>query len=185
MILRFPSDPAPAADPTCQPELSDLAGELIDLLDEELRLLECRRDQLKRLSAAITDRDDELLEQLLREMEQTIRAQGDTDLRLEALRATLAGALGCSPAELRLSRVVETLDGQQRLALEYRRRRIVLLAEELRREHLQATLVLSESARINRALLEGLFPTSAEITTYARDGAQPWRSDTGLVNEVS
>jgi len=66
--------------------------------------------------------------------------------------------------------------------LEDRRQQIIVLTSKLRQQHLETCLFLLESSRINRLLLESLFPDSEPVVTYGADGQDQWRPDTGLVD---
>ena len=165
-----------------------MIAELLDLLDEEIVLLDLRRRQLEALSGAIVLRDNDRLEGLLEEIEQTLEVQASVDGKLKALRGALAEKLtapGGAPfraGEVRVSAVAERLEGEQRQALEKRQRQIVHLAGELRTQHLRTAILLTECGRINRMLLEAIFPHSQSVTTYSEGGSSSWRPDTGLVD---
>ena len=83
---------------------------------------------------------------------------------------------------MKLSKLIEQLDDEHRLGVNYRREQIVLLAEQLRRRHVETAMLLMESARVNRMLLESLFPQSEPVNTYGTEGAQSWRPDAGLLD---
>ncbi|MBS3734229.1 MAG: flagellar export chaperone FlgN [Phycisphaerae bacterium] len=160
-------------------------ADLAAVLDEEIDLLAARRDQLARLTVAIPGGDERATERLLQQMERTQQAQAQTDNRLRAARNAMASALACDASQLRLSRLVDRLDGADRDRIERRRARIVALVEAVRREHIKAAMLLSECARINRELLESLFPASTPVTTYGAAGRESWRPHTGLVDTES
>ena len=164
------------------PGMQSLIEQLLSLLDEDISVLNLRCSQLESLSQAILHRDDETLDDLLNEMEKAQQVQTITDVKLRAIRQAIANAVGRDVKELRLSRLIGELTAEQNLALDYRRQQIVLLTEKLRRQHLETAVVLSECARVNRMLLETLFPEGSTVTTYSTDGANPWRPDVGLVN---
>jgi flagellar biosynthesis/type III secretory pathway chaperone len=164
------------------PDITGLVPDLAACLDEEISLLDRRRGQLEALSGAILDRDDGRMEALLGEIEQTMQEQRSVDLRLQAMRAALANALACRPEEVKLAALVERLQGRQRTDLDYRRQQIIVLTDRLRQQHLETCLFLLESSRINRLLLESLFPNSEPVVTYGTDGRDQWRPDTGLVD---
>ncbi len=155
---------------------------LISLLDIEIDLLQQRQRQFDTLNEVLISRDDKGLERLLHEMEQAQHTQSDTDLKLQATRRSLAEALRVKAGELTLSLLIAHLPDSRASALDYRRNQIVLLAEALRKQHLRAVMLLSESARVNQMLLESLFPKSESVTTYSADGSDSWRPDTGLVD---
>ncbi len=159
-----------------------LMTELLAILDEEIGLLNKKRTELENLAEAIVERNDTRMEQLLVEMEQTHQAQEATDIKLDALRNALAAKLDCPPAELKLSRLIEQLDGDDRLTVDYRRQQIILLAEQLRRRHMETAMLLMEAGRINHMLLETLFPQTSPVTTYSPDGPSSWRPDAGLLD---
>ena len=164
------------------PSLRAHLGELLAALDEEIRLLDLRRSQLEALSVAIVARDDARMEALLQQTQATAQMQADVDERLERTRRALAVGLGCPPDEMKLQRLTEMLHGRERAELESRRRRIVELAQRLRQQHLQTSVLLSECARINRLLLEALFPQSKGVDTYSNGGQERWWPETGVVN---
>ena len=158
-----------------------LAG-LLSTLDEEIRLLELRQSHLERLSVAVIERDETGMEGLLGDMQQVLQSQLEVDRRLRQAQSALAGDLGCPPEQVRLQLLAERFQGRHRANIESRRKRIVDLAEGLRRKHLRTSVLLRQCARINRLLLEAIFPQSKEVATYSTEGHERWRPDTGLVS---
>ena len=163
----------------------ELVDELVVLLDREIELLDKRHAQLEELSRATVRRDDEVLDPLLEQIERTQQVQTRTDLKLQALRSTLAATLGWAVAETRLARLIERLDGPRAAELDYRRQQIILLSERLKRQHMATVLVVTECARINRMLLESFFPEKRAVTTYGARGQSSWGLDVGLVDVES
>ena len=167
---------------TATPGVLALVDEMVPVLNEEITLLTLRRAQLETLSRALIANDDKALERLLSEMEETQQIQSDTERKLQALRTALANAMGCNPHRLRLADLMDRLDDEHRAMLDYRRQQIILLVREVRAQHLRTTMHLLESARINRMLLEGLFPHTESVDTYDMNGSSSWRADGGLVD---
>ena len=167
------------------PNMDSQIGELQDVLDEEIVLLERKCSQLAGLFKAMVDRDQETTETVLEQMEQSQEAQVSVDLRLGTIRRTLADALGCEARELKLSELVAVLPPGWAKATDDRRRRIVDLTVKLRREHLQTAMLLNECIRINRTLLASLFPATDTVMTYSTDGSDIWRSESGLMDTES
>ncbi len=163
-------------------EIRSLINEMLKILGEEISLMNARRRQLSVLSEAIIARSDGDMEKILGEMEHTGEAQASVDMQLQSVRAAFAGAIGLRCGDIRLSRLIEQLPPQYQLALETRRSQIVSLAASLRKQHLQTSMLLIESARINKLLLKCLFPQNDEVKTYGSGGARDWREDTGLLN---
>lgn len=164
------------------PQITETVAELTELLDEEIALLTARLEQMELLSAAMVSLDDDAMEPVLERMERTQSQQQQTDNRLAQVRESLASLAGLPVRQMRLSRLVRELPEAMGRQVERRRDRLVELSDELRRHHLQTVLLLAESARINRLLLDTLFPASEPVTTYDTGGADQWRPDTGLVD---
>jgi len=162
--------------------MDGLIGELESVLDEEILLLEQKARQLADRGAAILDRDDDSLGRLLEEVEQTTQRQQAADLRLQALRNTLAEVLELPAKQVRLATIAETVDPAQRQRIEYRRQQIILLAEQVQKKHLETALLLSECARINQLMLESLFPQRQEVSTYRPDGRELSHTDASLLD---
>jgi hypothetical protein len=59
------------------------------------------------------------------------------------------------------------------------------MIEEVRRNHLKAVAFLGECARLNRALLAGLFPDAGVAPTYGASGRSPACSGGGLLDARS
>lgn len=160
----------------------DLIDQLRCLLDEETALLDLRRSQLVSLCESILERDDDAVERTLEQVERAQQLQAETDAKLNALRLRLADALHLDREEVRLSALIGLLDEPLRAPLAERRQRLIDLAEQLQLQHLRTVMLVTECARINRMLLEGLFPDSEGVATYGMRGAEPWQPDTGLVD---
>ncbi|MCK4277158.1 MAG: hypothetical protein KAX78_11620 [Phycisphaerae bacterium] len=164
------------------PDAEVLIGRLAAALDEEIALLELRGSQLVALSEAILQRDEAGLQGLFEEMEQTQQTQAETDNKLLGLRKALGDILVCPLERVTLTWVVGQLSGEGRSQIESRLAKIVGLIDEVRKQHLETVMLLSECARINRMLLTTLFPGSETIKTYGQGGQTTWRPDTGLVD---
>lgn len=164
------------------PQLREMAPELLALLDEEIRMLHLRKAQFDELYDLILHHNEPRMEALLDEMTCAQQDQTQLDTKLKALRTLFAKAIGCQERELRLLLLAKYLDPPYGTELQYRREQIILLAEQLKRKHLDTAMLLSESARVNRILLEGLLPSSEPVTVYGTNGTKPWRSSSGLVD---
>lgn len=162
----------------------ELIDELLAMLDEELRLLRVRIEQFEELGQAILSRDNARLETLLEEMTEVQQAQARLDRDLATLRELLARQWGLGPGELKLLDIARRVDGEAGMKIEHRREQVILLAETLKRKHLNTAVLLSESARVNRQLLEGLLPSgrSTKVNTYGPRGAKGWSGGAGLVD---
>jgi hypothetical protein len=89
--------------------------------------------------------------------------------------------LGWGVSQTRLSRLIGLVDPPRGAALEQRRRPIGLLAEQVRRQHMETTFFLCECARINEMLLRALRPATAPVVTYgATASSYRWQGHGGL-----
>jgi len=163
--------------------MEPLVEELVAALDEQIELLKLRRALLEGLCQAMLHRDEETVEKLLDRIEQAQPLQAAADGGLMALREELAKALRCDARQLKLSMLWQRLGAAQRQRLESRRGEVLAQAEAFRRQHLTATVVLTECARVNRLLLESLFPPSQAVVTYGTRGTEEWRAPSGLMDE--
>jgi hypothetical protein len=164
-------------------DIEALAGELESALDEEIGLLEAKRRLLEELSAAMVQRDEGGVERVLEHLDQAQRAQESADVRLAAVRESLTVALGgLEGKKVRLSDLIVHLPRTIAAGLEVRRRQVRMLVDRVRRQHLKTTLMLAESARLNRVLLEGLLTGGSGLTTYGRAGRSDWHGQSGVVD---
>ena len=160
-----------------------LVAELAGLLDNEIQILDLRGRQMAAMRRHVADRNDEALGGLMAEIEETRGYQEASERQLIGLRRTLAEAFGYDGAgELRLSWLIPRLDAKGQETIGYRRKRIVELAGRLRSEHTRTAALLRECMRINRLLLENLFPGDQMITTYGAGGKTAWQSEAGMVD---
>jgi len=166
---------------TCPLSCQEIAS-LEALMDEEIALLDLRRSQLSCLCGAIVDRDEDAVEGLLEQIERAQQLQAATDGKLQALRKVAARRLCRPEGQVKLSGLIAALDEPLRPPLAERRQRIIDLAGRLQQEHMRTVILLTECARLNRMLLEGLFPQGEGVTTYDADGAEAWRGEAGLVD---
>jgi hypothetical protein len=156
--------------------------DLLALLDEEIELLGLRTRQFGDLYEVILHRLDEKMDSLLEEMTAAQQQQAELDEKLHSIRIMIARAMKRPMGEIRLSELVNLLDGESQRLLRDKRQQIILLAERLKRKHLTTALLLGQSARINRRLIESLLPRSETLTTYGLGGAKPWQTSPGLVD---
>jgi flagellar biosynthesis/type III secretory pathway chaperone len=159
-----------------------LIGQLLELLDEEIRILSLRQEQLARLSTCLASRDQETTERLLDEIEQTQARQQQTDARLASNRAELARMLEWDRGDLKLSQLIDALPGAVGIAVGQKRQRIIELAEKVKHENLRASMILTECAHLNQLMLQAFLPSGSQVTTYGNGGSATWRGAAGLVD---
>ncbi len=166
-----------------QRPIQALIAELANLLDTEIKILDLRCRQMTAMRQYIADRNDNALGNLLAEIEETREFQLISERDLMAMRNDLAVALSYpGPGRMRLSWMIPQLEGNQRTMIEYRRKQIIDLTAQLRHEHSYTSTLLRECMRINRMLLEGMFPSDETMTTYCAGGRTSWQPQTRLVD---
>ena len=162
--------------------LEALWAELESVLDEEVALLDLRRRQLESLCGCLVDRDQQALAGLLEQIDATQRDQQSVDIKLQACRNAVARAMGRDPQTARLSELIAQLPQDRAIGLDYKREQIVLQAQQLKRRNFESAVLLHESARINRMLLDCLAPVQENVETYGQKGSRPPRRASGLVD---
>jgi len=164
-----------------------LAGrveELRAVLEEQSAALDRRAGQLAELSQCILSCNNERMESLLARMEEAQTLQAAADARLDSARRRVAECLGRPPGQVRLAELIAQLPAASAEELSRLRSRILQQVQRLRRQHLQTAVLLSESARINRLLLQCLMPQRPAVTLYDRGGPRRWRAGQGLLDEA-
>jgi flagellar biosynthesis/type III secretory pathway chaperone len=162
--------------------LDMILDELLSVLDAELGLLDVRRDQLSRLGSIVLDRRMDEAPPLLEDIEQTVRDQQRVDIRLAASRATIANHLGVDAEHLRLSQIVDLVDSRRAVEIDYRRQQIIHQTRAIQKENMRVSMMISEIGKLNRLMLEAIFPQQTRVTTYGSAGSQTWQTSQSLVN---
>ena len=166
----------------CQSPTTSLTAELIAVLDEEIHLLDVRRRQLEHLSESLVNRDEIRLKELLDGIELIVHNQASADMKLKAVRNALAGAVGLDQETATLTTIMEYMTPLQKSDVDYRRQQIMLLAEALRNQHLATAMLLRECTRINRMIMDSLFPRAESVTTYDTNGSTGWSNGDNLMD---
>ncbi len=165
------------------PNLAQLIAAFVAGMNEEKELLELKGAHLEALSTAILTRDDESLPEVMRQMEQAQILQDATDQKLLIIRNEIANVLAWPLELVTATKLATQLTGPDKANVEQSRQKIIEIAGQVRRQHLETVLLLSECAKINRMLLEGMFGKQAQpLQTYGRSGHNTWRPETGVVD---
>jgi len=163
------------------PGIEPVVEELMVVLDNETELLELKRSQLADLSDMLLRKDNEVVEALLEQIEQTEESQVLMAHRLHTLRETLARSFGCDAKGFNLSWLIDQLPHAQALALSRRRQQVSGKVREFRKQHMQTTILLTECSRITGMMLDSLTP-SGSVVTYDAEGSDRWRVGAGLMD---
>ena len=164
-------------------EVEARVAALLSVLDEDIRHVEATLLRLDRLRGLLIKRDDGALEVLLEEIRQEGETYGTTERRRQEIRRDLAADLGCEERDLTLSVLLTRLTKDRRAAMEERQTRLKTLIGRLKREHTLTTLLITDCARFNRALLQVFFgPAVKTGTMYSPAGVAKHATGTALLN---
>ena len=159
-----------------------LPQRLLEALDRELELLAAKRSEMEQLVAAIAARDDATMERLLARMEQAQQEQSQADRELERISSDLALQVGCPGERPRLSELATYLPPDLARALNDRRQALTSQLQQMRRKHMEMSMLLHECQKINRLLLASLSRESFGPGTYSADGTLRNRQGGGMMN---
>jgi hypothetical protein len=164
-------------------DMEKKADELMAVLDKDARHLEQSLSRLTELRSLVIKRDDAALGRLIDE----IRTESDhytaNELKRQSIRKELAIALGCSFDRMTLSKLEPHLPQAKRTQVARMKTRLASLTKDLKKEHLNTTLLLSECARLNNMLLNGIFNSGGTGgLVYNADGAARRQTDKAFIN---
>jgi len=164
-------------------EIEDKVDELLTFLDEDSRHIQDSLSKLNELRSLVIKRDNAALGRLL----ESIQAESDSyrshELKRQSIRKDLANALGCNLEQMTLSRLEANLPKEKKEQVILRKTKLKSLINELKKEHLSTTLLLSECARFNNMLLKSIFDLGkTDVVYYDSNGATRRQTDTAFVN---
>ncbi len=167
----------------CANTIESKVDQLLGVLDEDIRYIHDGLLQLNELRSAVIKRDDAALNRLL----STIRAKADSyaanESNRQALRKDLANALGCNVEQMTLTKLASRLPIEKKAQVASKKVELKTLINELKKEHLSTSMLLSECARFNNLLLRSIFDLGKTGTvTYRANGAANRQMDGTFVN---
>jgi len=170
-------------DSGLQKKVSNGIDELLTVLDKDIQHIQESLSWLNELRGLVIKRDYAALSKLL----QTIQTEADsyaaTELQRLSLRKDLANTLGCSVEQVTLSALEAALPEEKKVRIENRKIKLKGLIQELRKEHLSTTLLLSDCARFIRQLLKALFDLGGKRTVfYSPNGTTRRLTETTFMN---
>ena len=163
--------------------IENKVDELLAVLDEDIRYIRDGLLQLNELRSSVIKRDDAALNRLL----STIRAKADSyaanESKRQALRKDLANALGCNVEQMTLTKLASRLPIEKKAQVAGKKVELRTLINDLKKEHLSTSMLLSECARFNSLLLRTIFDLGKTGTvTYRANGAANRQMDGTFVN---
>lgn len=157
--------------------------ELLVVLDEDIRHTQQSLSRLDEMRSLVVKRDHAALSKLLVKIEDESGSYSANESKRQSIRKELAVALDCGVEEMTLSRLETVLAGEKKSQVARRRTRLKSLTEELKREQLKTSMLLSDCAKFNGVLLQSVLELGRTgVITYGSDGAARPRNDSAFVS---
>jgi hypothetical protein len=164
-------------------EIEDKLDELLEVLDRDIRHINKSLSWLNELRSSVIKRDDTASCKLLENIQNESDIYRSNESKRQSIRKELAIAFDCGVEHVTLSALEAVLPEKQKARIAERKDKLRLLIEELKREHLSTTLLLSECARFNNILLKSILNFGKiETVTYNSKGSARRQNEMALVN---
>ncbi|MCK5000868.1 MAG: flagellar export chaperone FlgN [Anaerohalosphaera sp.] len=152
-------------------QINEKVDRLINALTADKQHLQQGLIRLTELRDYLIKNDPSSMEQMLK----TIRSESDAHLANEytrqTLRRELAGVFGIEFSELTLVRIAEFVTNPRKHQLLEKRRELKGLAADLKVQYQATAMLIKESARLNKLLLNSLMDSGSDSNvTYNANG---------------
>jgi len=164
-------------------QINEKVDRLIDALDTDQQHLQQALVRLGELRDHMIKNDGSSMEQMLK----TIRSESDAHLANEytrqSLRRELAGIFGIEFCELTLVRIAEFVTNPRKHKLLEKRVELKGLAADLKVQYQATAMLIKESARLNKLLLNSLMNSNRDSNvTYNSNGYTSRETNNGFMN---
>jgi hypothetical protein len=157
--------------------------ELLVILDKDTQHIQESLSRLNELRSLVIKRDDAALGKLLECIQSESDSYRSHELKRRSIREGLATALDCDLKQMTLSRLEEVLPEEKKAQVSERKDKLRLLIEELKKEYLNTTMLLSDCGRFNSLLLKSILGLGKTgMVYYNSNGAAKRQTDTAFVN---
>lgn len=164
-------------------EIEDKVDELLACLDKDSRHIQESLLQLNKLRSLVIKRDDAGLDTLLKIIQTESDSYRNHESKRQTIRKELANAFGCNIKQMTLSALEASLPKGKKAQVTKKKAKLMSLIEELKKEYLSTTLLLSECTRFNNLLLKSIFDLGKTGTVYYNsNGATKQQTDMTFVN---
>jgi hypothetical protein len=164
-------------------EIEGKVDKLLDCLENDSQHIQHSLSQLNKLRSFVIKRDDSGLGTLLKIIQAESEDYRNQETKREKIRKELADALGYDVKQLTLSVLEANSSGQRKSQVMEKKTKLMSLVKELKKEHFNTALLLSECARFNNLLLKSIFDLGKTETVYYNStGATKKQTDTNFVN---
>ena len=164
---------------TLTPDIEMRIGQLLGVLDTDIRHLEDSLAALDQLRRLVVKQDHDGLNHLLSSIQNETRSYHGNEQKRLVLRNELARLCHCDPQQITLSRFEAELTGDKRQQVVERKTKLRTLAARLKNEHAATSRLLADCARFNRTLLNSLLNLGRPQTaTYNAAGTAQRQTNT-------
>jgi sugar-specific transcriptional regulator TrmB len=164
-------------------EIEDKVDELLAVLDRDIQHIQESLSRLNELCRLVVKRDNTALGKLLESVQTESDSYKCNELKRQSIRRELATAFGCSLEQMTLSVLEAELTEEKKAQVAERKAMLRLLTNQLKKEHLSTSLLLSDCVRFNSVLLNSIFEfCKAGTVTYDSNGFTKRQTDSGFVN---
>ena len=166
-----------------QIEIESLVSDLLKVLDTDIEHMHQVTNVLIEMRDLVINRQEKDLGLLLEDIKVGADRYTGNEAKRQLIRNELAALMGCTQQELTLSRLEIICHGQQKVELSEKKSRLQTLANQLKKEHVCTTLLLSDCVRFNRMLLKGIFENGKCGTTiYNSKGSTSKQTNGSFMN---
>lgn len=164
-------------------EIESKVNELLAVLDMDIEHIQESLSRLNELRGLIVKRDEREMEELLESIQTESGVYVNNESKRQSIRKKLAGVLGFKLKNMTLAALEDVLEGEKRIELSERKEKLKPLVEQLKKEHLRTSMLLSDCARFNSLLLRNILnPGNTETVTYSSNGITKRHRDNSLMN---
>ena len=168
---------------TIESEIEEKIDDLLACLETDVRHMQESLSYLNELRGLVIKRDDVALGRLLESIRTRSSSFADHERQRQSKRKELANMLGCKLEQITLSELASRVPQGVRERVSTMQAKLRSLAEELKKEHMSTSMLLSECARFNSLLLRSVFDLGQTGAVYYNsNGATKRHVDTALMN---
>jgi flagellar biosynthesis/type III secretory pathway chaperone len=149
----------------------DGVDRLLSVLDEQVELLGRKLSLLRQMADCVKQAELEELAELLQREAVLSADESELAERTAELRDELAGLCDAPADQLTLGRLAEELEDAAAIALNDRRERLLLLAQQVQQQASRTVMLVQQAMELNAVLLAALTGREEGGETYAPDGA--------------
>jgi len=168
---------------TIESEIEEKIDELLACLETDVRHMQESLSYLNELRGLVIKRDDVALGRLLESIRTRSGSFAGHERKRQSKRKELANMVGCKLEQITLSELATRVPQGARERVSAMQAKLRSLAEELKKEHMSTSMLLSECARFNGLLLRSVFDLGRTGAVYYNsNGATKRHVDTALMN---